>query len=375
MLKLLHTADIHLGAPFRNLGDKGKDIRRALRETFSSLLQLAADERADLVLIAGDLFDSNDVSSDLVDFVTSEFRKARIPVCILPGTHDCLVKNSIYRDARFQGIPNMHIFTDEKASSKVYPELDLTVHARANLSNQSRVSPLEGIRPNPATRFNVVMAHGSIRIESKSAPDDYPVALEEINASGMNYVALGHWHTPQDFSRGNTTAWYCGTPENLGFDGRSPVGQALLVILDNGGNDGVKVEPRQTGRYTWKEISLDASELADEAALAGRLMPHAGTRSLLKVKLTGLAHLDFIPDEERIREMLSEYFYHVVVDTRSVHLMESEIDPAAYPANTVTGRFLRLMRDKIQAAPDEGKQEYEEALQVGLALLKGRKIL
>lgn len=372
MPKLLHTADIHLGAPFRNLGEKGKDVRRALRDSFSALLNLARAEKVALVLIAGDLFDSNQVSADLVDFVASEIIKAQIPVCILPGTHDCLENISVYRSPRFRDIANLHIFADETAGRKVYPDLELTIHGRANSSNRSRVSPLSGLTPNPGTRWNVAMAHGSIRIESKSAADDYPITLDEIGASGMDYVALGHWHTPQDFSRGTTTAWYCGTPENLGFDERSPVGQALLVTLDD---SGVSAEPRRAGRYQWKEVSLDAGEVTDESALAGRLRANAGPETLLKVKLTGLAHLDFIPDEERLREALSEDFFHVVVDSRSVHLREAEIDPAVYPANTVTGRFLRLMQEKIHTAPEEERQEYEEALQVGLALLKGKDIL
>lgn len=372
MPKLLHTADIHLGAPFRNLGEKGKDIRRALKDSFSALLNLAKVEKVDLVLIAGDLFDSNQVSADLVDFVASEIIKVQMPVCILPGTHDCLESSSVYRSTRFRDIGNLYIFADEPAGRKVYPDLDLTIHGRANSSNRSRVSPLAGMTPNPDTRWNVAMAHGSIQIESKSAPDDYPITLEEIGASGMDYVALGHWHSAQDFPRGRTKAWYCGTPENLTYDERNPAGQVLLVILDN---DRIKVEPRRTGRYLWKEVILDAGEQADESALAAKLKADAGPQTLLKVKLTGLAHLDFILDEERLREALSDDFFHVVVDSRSVHLMEAEIDPAAYPENTVTGRFLRLMQEKVHAATEEEKQEYEEALQVGLALLKGKDIL
>lgn len=371
MPKLLHTADIHLGAPFRNLGEKGKEVRRALKETFSSLLNLAKAEKADLIIIAGDLFDSNRVPTDLVDFVVAEIGKVQIPVCILPGTHDCLEGNSVYHGAKFSGIENLFIFPDG-LGRKVYPDLGLTIHGRANSSNRSLRSPLAGIAPSGDTRWNVAMAHGSIRIESKSASDDYPITLEEIGASGMDYVALGHWHVAQDFSRGTSKAWYCGTPENLTFDERSPAGRALLVTIDD---DGVSVEPRETGRYLWREVAIDAVEVNDEPALLNRLKPIAGPRTLLKLRLTGLAHLDFIPDEERLRDLLAEHFFHVAVDARSVHLMEAEIDPSAYPESAVAGRFLRLMHDKIHAAPAEEKQEYEEALQVGLALLKGKNIL
>ncbi|MDH4101091.1 MAG: DNA repair exonuclease [Nitrospirota bacterium] len=371
MPKLLHTADIHLGAPFKNLGEKGKEVRRALRETFSALLRLAADERVDLVLIAGDLFDANRVPADLVDFAVAEIAAARVPVCILPGTHDCLDTSSVYHGAKFGGIENLFIFT-EGVTHKVYADLGLTIHGRANSANKSLQSPLAGISPNADTRWNVAMAHGSIRIESKSAPDDYPVSLEEIAASGMDYVALGHWHVAQDFSRGKTKAWYCGTPENLTFDERSPAGQALLVTIDD---TGVSVESRETGRYSWREVSMDAAEVNDEPALLGKLKPLAGSRTLLKLRLTGLAHLDFIPNEDRLRELLAEQFFHVAVDTRAVHLMETELNLSAYPESTVAGRFLRIMQEKAHAAPEGERREYEEALQVGLALLKGKNIL
>ncbi len=59
MIRLLHTADVHLGAKFLSLGDKGAAQREQIRASFKKLISLAIAEDVDVVLIAGDLFDAN----------------------------------------------------------------------------------------------------------------------------------------------------------------------------------------------------------------------------------------------------------------------------------------------------------------------------
>src|SRR5450756_934933 len=88
-LKILHTADIHLGARFVGLGRKGPEQRAQLLETFGAVAELAIKEKVGLFLIAGDLFDSNRVSKELLERAASLFEdlgENGIPVCISPGT-------------------------------------------------------------------------------------------------------------------------------------------------------------------------------------------------------------------------------------------------------------------------------------------------
>ena len=73
MLKILHTADIHLGAKFSGLGNKGVSQREQLRITFENVIASAINERVNIVLIAGDLFDANQQPKKNIDLVIEQF--------------------------------------------------------------------------------------------------------------------------------------------------------------------------------------------------------------------------------------------------------------------------------------------------------------
>ena len=91
MLRLLHTADVHLGARHTDLGERAAAQRERQFAAFARTVQLALDERVDLLLIVGDLFDSNTQPRRSVERVAVEQRKlaqAAIRTVILPGTHD-----------------------------------------------------------------------------------------------------------------------------------------------------------------------------------------------------------------------------------------------------------------------------------------------
>src|SRR4249919_3835255 len=100
MLRLLHTADVHLGARHADLGDAASTQRERQFAAFVATVDLAIAERVDLVLIAGDLFDSNVQPRRSVERVAAELARlvqARIRTAIIPGTHDVYDRASIYR--------------------------------------------------------------------------------------------------------------------------------------------------------------------------------------------------------------------------------------------------------------------------------------
>ena len=85
MIKIIHTSDVQLDAPFRFLGEKGAQHRRQLRETFGKIIDLANGGGYQLLLIAGDLFNDNRPGRDTVNFVIRKLSELSIPVCILPA--------------------------------------------------------------------------------------------------------------------------------------------------------------------------------------------------------------------------------------------------------------------------------------------------
>src|SRR6185312_5002823 len=100
MLRLLHTADVHLGARHADLGEQAAAQRERQIAAFRRSVDLALAERVDLFLIAGDLFDSNTQPPRSVARVGAELRRlvdGGIRTVIIPGTHDCYDRSSIYR--------------------------------------------------------------------------------------------------------------------------------------------------------------------------------------------------------------------------------------------------------------------------------------
>src|SRR3989338_4413079 len=148
MFKLLHASDIHIGAKFSSFGEKAAAQRQALLDAFAKIVDLAISEQVQLLLIAGDLFDSNFPSYQSVSFVKDQLKKldnAGIRAVILPGTHDCLSRDSIFKRENFTGF----IFDNPDETQKEFPELDLTIFGKPNLSNKSPDSPLSFLKDNP----------------------------------------------------------------------------------------------------------------------------------------------------------------------------------------------------------------------------------
>src|SRR3989338_11195799 len=124
MLKIIHTSDLQIGAKFGAFGDKAEAQRKAILNALAKVVDLAIERSAHIVLISGDLFDSNFPSRVSVDFVKGQLKRlndAKIHAAVLPGTHDCLSKDSIYKRARFGAeMPFVFVFDDASVMQKEF---------------------------------------------------------------------------------------------------------------------------------------------------------------------------------------------------------------------------------------------------------------
>ncbi len=371
MVRILHTADIHLGAKFSGLGNNGDSQRQQLRTTFKNIVATAIDERVNIVLIAGDLFNANQQSQRNIDLVIEQFNllgASNIPICLIPGTHDSLDASSIYRRVDFKGkCSNLRIFTDESISFQEYPNLDLTVYGKPNLSNRSYTSPLKGLKRSTSSKFHVAMAHGSFYIPEKVAEDDHVFTLEEIKASGMDYLALGHWHRVYGCSE-KPLAWYSGPPEWIP-DQRERGAVLFISLLDSGE---VKVEPKQIGLRNYDEIEIDMSEIQDLAMLKARISDGANQNLIRKVTLKGLRDTELIANPEDLEDELRQTFFHLGVTDKS-HPRSGEM--TASEERLIMNEFIKLMKEQIESSEGEEKDIAGSALQYGIALLDGKEVL
>lgn len=376
MARLLHIADVHLGRRFSGFGEFGKTLRQQVRDTFRHLLRDAAGNY-DLVVLAGDIFDSNHPDPrDVTALLQAVRAAAPLPVFLLPGTHDRLSTDSVYRRPEFAEVnrpANLRLFDADGPQSFLIDPPGIAVHGRANLVNRGGEPPLKGISPDPRARFNIAIAHASVPMAGIEADDehDYYVRQEDAAASGMNYVALGHWHRFQQcFPDTHVSVWYPGPPECVGFVGSSARGTAAAVTVSD---SGVEVKPVECGRYRFADISLDLAGQEDDAVIREILDREAGAETVIRLTLAGRPAPHFRPSADALEEEFEKKFAWIEVRDQTQRTVRAAELRGAFLPGSIGDVYCRLVEEKLKDASEEQRRHYSEVLRRGAALLLGKE--
>lgn len=373
-MRILHTADIHIGIQFKNLCEKGSEQRRQIKDTFVKVIDTALSEKVDLVLISGDIFDSNRQAQKEIDFFVEQLRKLNnkdIPVFLIGGTHDPVSNESVLRRCRTDGeLKNVYLFDDNLPFVRL-PGLDLTVYGFSLPSNKGTKSPVKMLSKDGRSTYNVGIIHGSFDI-GKVGKDDWVFNADEIENSGLNYIACGHWHSYFEIPTKKTKAVYSGSPELIAL-GESDSGNIVLVNIDSSGK--TTFEKKRTGRRSYKKIRIDAEKAFSGDILVKELVKMTDPDLILDIDLIGLVSVDNKNNIDAVLDDLDGKFFRLKINDNS-HLKLDSINMADYPETLTAGRFIRIMQEKIgSASSEEQRSLYEGAFQLGLALLSGKEIL
>jgi DNA repair exonuclease SbcCD nuclease subunit len=386
MLRLLHTADVHLGARHANLGEQAAAQRERQFAAFRRSVDLALAERVDLVLIAGDLFDSNTQPRRSVERVAAELRRlaqAAIRTVIIPGTHDCFDRSSIYRAydlAALAGVPpvgDMLVVLTPDRPDVVLTTLDAVVYGRVFETKRAPVSPLHGFdaRGEARATWRIGMIHGALSIRGRTDADEVVIDAEEIATSGLDYLALGHWHSTLTARAGDVQYAYSGAPEPVAVD-QDRAGNVLLVTLDLAdGTRRVTVEERQVGRTRFERLDLDAADVPSQAAFIERLIERSDPDLVLDVRLTGVRPDELDLDVDEVESAIGGSFHKVRVRDGSVPAISHGAIPSE---DTITGAFIRDLEARIAevegAGDPEAARELRDVLRLGRLLLAGQEV-
>jgi exonuclease SbcD len=354
MLRLLHTADVHLGARHADLGDRASTQRERQFAAFVATVDLALAQKVDLVLIAGDLFDSNVQPRRSVERAAAQLKRlvdARIRVVIAPGTHDVYDRASIYRAydlAALSGAVGSDLVTvlDPEHPDVHLRPLDLVVHGRCFATKRAPHSPLQDVNVHKDERaeWHVGLLHASIAIEGKTDRDEVVITTDEIAATGLDYLALGHWHSTNKGKAGKTVYAYSGAPEPIALD-QDRAGNVLLVALDAiDGKKHVTVEEHKVGRTTFDRLRLDAAKIGSQPGLVSKLAERASPDLVLDVELIGVRPDELDVHVEEVEAELADRFLKVRVRDRSVAPLP---EGAIASPDTVLGAFIRDLEARI----------------------------
>lgn len=356
-IKILHSADLHLDSPFEGLPAGKASIRRSeQRELLGALSALARRESVDLVLLSGDLLDSDNTYYETGDELIKCLGRIPAPVFIAPGNHDYYSPRSPY--ARLKLPENVHVFTTPAIEAVELPELGAVVYGAAFIEKHSKAL-MQGFQaPRQEGVLNLLCIHGEVGARESMYN---PISRQELENSGMDYVALGHIHKASGLQRAGRT-WYSwpGCPEGRGFD---ETGEKSVSIIELSGED-CQLETVSIASRRYQVMDVDVTG-SDPLLAIHTQLPDEMVSDVYRIILSG--ETEQSPDLNQLYSSLSELFFELQLRDET-RLRRSVWERAG--DDTLRGLFLKKLREQYDRAKDETQRTtIEQAARWGLAAL------
>ena len=407
MVKLIHTADLHLDSAFRSRFTKEEAENRRQKQlmAWKELLSFAVEKKVQGILIAGDLFDSPVVSHGTMDFFLSTIAEhPEISFFYLRGNHD--TENTF----RFQeNLPkNLFLFSDKGKKYRLNDRLLLagveygtkdisfgenegatqgagqaaeqgveqeTVHGAEALSKNETESEEESkFLKLKEEDCNILLLHGALyqgSAKGDSFQGEEGIFLKNLEKLPLSYIALGHIHKGVEGKLNNGALWaYPGCLQGRGFDEEGERGFLYLKVAEEKKEIHKEFIPIKQGEFRILEIEL----LEDEGTLAclkkiEEEMEKAGIskEDSLRIILKGKKGLE---QERNLRylqlQLQDSVFFLEIQDESELSWNREE----AMKEKSLKGEFLRV----LAAADNLSKEEQEEIIALGMGLLQGGEL-
>lgn len=347
MIKILHTADWHLDAPLQGkTPEQAQFLRRELLKLPGKIAAICRQERCQLVLISGDIFDGS-CSAESLDAVRSALEEMAVPVFISPGNHDFVSHTSPWLTQRWP--ENVHIFTKQVLEEVYLPGLDLHVYG-AGFISMDCPGLLEGFHAEPGS---IAVLHGDPTQVSSSY---CPITHSQVTDSGLAYLALGHIHKGGQFRSGDTLCAWPGCPMGRGYDEQGQKGILITQLTD----------PVST-----RFVPLDGPKFFDlETTPDGlqAILPPVGNEDFYRITLTGECDA---PDLEALAASCSRF--------PNLELRDRTVRPVdiwkSVGEDSFEGTYFSLLQDALTGKPEEEQHKILLAARICRQLLDGQEVV
>jgi len=283
-MRFIHTADWQIGMKASHVGEAGTRVRDERLAAARRVVEEARNAGADFMLVAGDTFEDNGVDRVLVQKVADILTGFSGRVYVIPGNHDPLVPGSVWEHPAWKSSQNVRVLREEAPveipGGMLYP---CPIPAKRSGKDPTAWIPVEEDRG-----IRIGLAHGTVEGVHQEEPD-YPIARDAAARAGLDYLALGHWHSTATYPGpdGVVHMAYSGTHETTKF-GERDSGNALLVEIAGPGRAPV-ITPLRTGGFAWVTLEEELRTPGDAARLRERVEGIADpTATLLEVQVGGL---------------------------------------------------------------------------------------
>ena len=362
-MKIIHCADLHLDSKMTaNLSkEQAKERKNEILRTFTRMVEYAKKNKVKAILIAGDMFDTRNVSAMVRNTVRDVItQNPEIDFLYLRGNHD----NDNFL-SKLEEIPeNLYLFDD---SWTTYAYNNITITGLELNAENSLTAYNSLVLDHDA--FNIVTMHGQLAgYRSKDKVET--ISLDDLKNKNIDYLALGHvhgFHMDKIDSRG--IYCYPGCLEGRGFDECEQKGFVVLDIDMKTLKANVNFVPMGyrtlytllvdvTGTTTTQEAAIRINQAIKESKYA--------SSSLVKVVLYGNVDVECELDTSFLEEQFADYFYFIKVKDETkllVNYKDYEGDVS------LKGEFVRLVSQS-----DLSEEEKSMVIRAGILALQGEEI-
>ena len=353
MIKILHSADWHLDSPllFRN-PEQTRYLRQALCAIPRQIVALCKEENCDLMLLAGDLFDGAYQAGTLQE-LKAALEEVRVPVFIIPGNHDFVSTASPW--TRELWPDNMHIVSRPMMESVVLEDLDLRVYGAGFVSMDCGALLADFIADDPQTH-KIAIVHG----DPTQANSPYcPITKQQVLASNLDYLALGHIHKGGSFQAGKTLCAWPGSPMGRGYDEE---GEKGVLIVTLGQETHAKFVPLDTPRFYDLEVAVDA----DPEKALDAVLPAVGNHDFYRITFTGAC------EPFQTETLLRPEFPNLLLRDRTVPPVDVW---GSAGQDTFEGRYFKLLQDQLAEAEEDETRRIYLAAEISRKILDGQEVV
>lgn len=373
-IRIVHTADLHLGSSFAAMklsAEQGNYLRTAQLSAFKRILSQVQQCGADALIIAGDLFDNLFVDSLTLDYVLEGLGQvAPAQVYIAPGNRDPYTPESPY--ALEMWPDNVTVFSAGQWQSVQHSTLPLTVHGYGFDGRNDSGDWFRTLNYDADGRIHVVVAHGTERDHKPPEGKTFaPFSVNDLLCLKPAYIALGHFHQMTNISVADAApAYYPGTPQGRNFQ---ECGEKLCLQVEISYDDDVNVQttvtPFQTTEVLWEHIEIPISQMAEAGTLLDAHARKEQCERAVAIHVQGERPLFFEEHLAGLKARAQALFLHVeIIDDTTL-----ASEPCAiFREKTCLAKLADTMQAKIQDERDRDAAVLEmESLETALKVCLG----
>ena len=401
MVRLIHTADLHLDSAFssRFSKEEAEERRRNLLIAWNKLLQYGIERKVQAILISGDLFDSPVVSRSTMEIFLSSIRKnPEISFFYLRGNHD--TKNTFrFRDdlpknlflfskegkkyrlkeklvllgQEFYGTERRSEFPEESYGTESLLELQEEPEELVEeelLSPSSSEDAVQSIWNLKEEDCNILMLHGALREGGPEVQNEQGISLKQLSRYPIHYLALGHIHKREEGKYGSLNYIYPGCLQGRGFDEEGEKGFYYVEIEEETKEIKAEFVPLKEGAFriiplflSEEDGTLDTEEKIRESLKKEGVEAKDSVRIILKGEKRAGEERNLRYLEKQLEE---EYAYIEIKEETKLKLRKEEF----IHEKGLKGEFLRMVCESESLS----EEEKEKLMILGIGLLQGEEL-